>query len=143
MCGTKFMERSTPVKANNKRVGDLGENLACKYLKGKGFSIIEQNYWRKWGEIDIVAQHNSIVHFVEVKTVSHETKAALVEAVREGGWRPDEQVHQFKLGQIRKAAESWISDNHYQGDVQIDVLALRIVMEEQYATVKHISNIIE
>ncbi|MDP3764699.1 MAG: YraN family protein [bacterium] len=36
------------------KVGKAGEDIACKYLKNKGYKIIERNFRRKWGEIDIV-----------------------------------------------------------------------------------------
>lgn len=129
-------------KKNNKQTGDWGEQIAAGYLERKGFTILERNYWRKWGEIDIVAQKSNQVHFVEVKTVSYETKADLADAVARGTWRPEEQVHQFKLRQIYKALETWIADRSYEGDWQIDVLAVRIVPRETYATVKYIENVV-
>lgn len=132
----------TTKKKNNKVIGDLGERVACKFLLSKGFEILERNFWRKWGEIDIVARKTNVIYFVEVKTVSHETRIDLQKAVSHGTWRPEEQVHQFKIGQIHKALESWIAENEYDGDWQIDVIAVRIVPRETYASVKHIQNII-
>lgn len=125
-----------------KEVGRIGEQVAADYLKSRGYRVVERNYWRKWGEIDIVAQKGEIIHFVEVKTVSHETKDALLQAVSHETWRPEEQVHQFKLHQIHKALETWIADNEYEGDWQIDVLAIRIVPRETYASVRFIENIV-
>ncbi len=129
-------------KKNNKQTGALGEQIAVNYLKNKGFSILETNYWRKWGEIDIIAEKQGIIHFVEVKTVSHETKQALRSAVARGTWRPEELVHHRKIHQIHKALETWISENRYDGEWQIDVAAVRIVPRETYATVNFIENII-
>jgi putative endonuclease len=126
---------------NTKQTGDMGEKVACEYLTKFGYTIIERNYWKKWGEIDIVAQKDNLVHFIEVKTVSHETKGELEHAVSHETWRPEEQVHHFKLHQIAKALETWISENNYAGDWQIDVLAIRIVPRETYATVDFIENI--
>ena len=129
-------------KKNTKQIGDWGEQITVKYLKNKGFSILETNYWRKWGEIDVIAKKEGIVHFVEVKTLSYETKEKLQYAVAHETWRPEEQVHQFKLHQIHKALETWIADKDYEGEWQIDVAAVRIVPNETYATVKFIDNII-
>ena len=52
-------------------VGDRGEEVTVGFLMKQGFSIIERNHWRKWGEIDIVAKNlkDKSIHFVEVKTV--------------------------------------------------------------------------
>lgn len=129
-------------KKNTKKVGDLGEQIAARYLHENGFTVLETNYWRKWGELDIVGKKNEIVHFVEVKTVSYETRDELAYAVTHETWRPEEQVHQFKLHQIHKALETWIMDHNYEGEWQIDVIAVRIVPRETYATVKHIENVI-
>ena len=132
----------TSKKQKNKVTGGLGEGTAAKFLKDKGYEIVEMNYWRKWGEIDIVAKKDSMVHFVEVKTVSHETKSELKLAIDNRTWRPEEQVHQFKLKQISKALETWVSDNGYDGEWQIDVVAVRVVPRETYASVKYIANIV-
>ncbi len=127
---------------NTKVIGDYGEKIAANYLKKRGFTVLDINYWRKWGELDIVASKDGMVHFVEVKSVSYETKEKLRYAVSCGTWRPEEQVHQFKLHQIGKSIETWISDRSYEGAWQIDVVAVRMVVEEKYATVNYIENIV-
>ncbi len=126
---------------NTREIGNLGEDIAAGYLKNRGFAIIERNYWRKWGELDIVASKDNIVHFIEVKAVSYETKHDLERSVLRETWRPEEQVHQFKLHQIAKAIETWVSENNYQGDWVIDVVGVRIVPRETFATVNIIENV--
>ena len=129
-------------KKNTKLIGSLGEKVAANYLEKKGFTILEKNYWKKWGELDIVAKKARTVHFIEVKAVSYETKQMLLYAVSKGTWRPEEQVHQFKMKQIGKALQTWISENQYEGEWQIDVIAVRLVVQEKYATVNYIDNIV-
>lgn len=53
---------------STKQTGDLGENLACEYLKKQGYQILERNYLIRGGEIDIVAQDGEYLVFIEVKT---------------------------------------------------------------------------
>lgn len=136
------MEQASGNKLNNKLTGNLGEEIGTKYLNNKGFEILNRNYLKKWGEIDIVTRRTGIVHFVEVKTVSYETKAYLKEAVSRGTWRPEENVHATKLKRLSRAIESWLMENNYEGDWQIDVLAVRVVPRDKYAQVKYIPNII-
>ena len=62
--------------------GKVGECIAVKFLENKGFEIIEQNYRKKYGEIDIIAQKGKILHFIEVKSVSCEKISGLVRASR-------------------------------------------------------------
>jgi len=126
---------------DRKEIGKLGERIASQYLTNKGFNIIETNYWKKWGEIDIVAKKGGVVHFVEVKSVSYETQQKLAYSVSHETWQPEELVHRFKLHQIVKALETWISENSYEGEWLIDVMAVRIVPRETFATVKHLEHI--
>lgn len=49
-------------------LGQKGEREAVKYLKRKGYKIIETNWYAKWAELDIVAVEDDTLVFVEVKT---------------------------------------------------------------------------
>ena len=51
-------------------VGDIGEHLAAKYLISRHFVIKEKNYRKKWGELDIIAEKDGMLRFVEVKSVA-------------------------------------------------------------------------
>lgn len=46
----------------------LGEELASKFLKEKGYKIIERNFRKGYGEIDIIATRDNTLVFIEVKT---------------------------------------------------------------------------
>ncbi len=129
-------------KAKNKETGRIGEDIAEKYLKNKGFIILNRNYLKKWGEIDIVTRKTDKICFVEVKTVSYETKVDLDQAVTRRTWRPEENVHAYKLKKLNRAIESWLMENNCNLDWQIDVVAVRIVPREKYATIKYIPNVI-
>jgi putative endonuclease len=51
-----------------KLFGDESESLATRFLEQEGFVILERNYFaRKLGEIDIIAQRDEVLHFIEVK----------------------------------------------------------------------------
>ena len=136
------MEPELSKKRHNKVIGNQGELITANHLKRKGFTLIEMNYLRKWGEIDVIVEKDHKIHFVEVKTVSYETKAYLERAVASGTWRPEENVHAFKIKKLSRAIESWIADNKWTGDWQIDVAAVRVVPRETYATIKIIDNVI-
>ena len=133
-------------KGEKNKVGAFGEEIAAKHLKRLGHLILETNYLKKWGEIDIVSRETTnnkhILHFVEVKTVSYETKEMLQKAVSYGTWRPEENVHHKKIERMYRTVESWLMQNSYEGDWQIDVISVRVVPREKYATVKYIPNVI-
>lgn len=63
----------------SRRFGNLAEDFACMFLVKNGYSIVDRNYLKKWGELDIVAKKGATFHFIEVKSslsrenVTHET----------------------------------------------------------------------
>jgi len=61
------------MKTKQQMVGKMGEDLAVKFLKKKGYKIIERNFRAdKFGEIDIIAKNKNEIVFVEVKTKTDE-----------------------------------------------------------------------
>ena len=65
----------------NKTLGKLGEDIAIRFLKYKGYKVIEKNFSCRYGEIDIIAQNSKFLIFVEVKTRTNLNYGKPVEAV--------------------------------------------------------------
>lgn len=55
-------------KGGKKKIGQWGEDLACVWLRRRGFEIVERNFYTPVGEIDIIAKTGDDFYFVEVKT---------------------------------------------------------------------------
>ena len=54
---------------NNREIGVLGEQIACEYLSKNSYNIIEKNYrFKKYGEIDVIADNDGCVCFIEIKS---------------------------------------------------------------------------
>lgn len=47
--------------------GQQGEELVATYLRNQGYTILKQNFRKRYGEVDIIAQKNDVIAFVEVK----------------------------------------------------------------------------
>jgi len=130
-------------KGLKNKVGAIGESIAALYLQNeKGLTIIETNFLERWGEIDIVAHETNNYHFIEVKTVSYETKDILEWSISHETWRPEENVHKGKLLKLCRTIETWIAKNNYTGSWQIDIVIVRLVPRENYACVNVIENVI-
>src|SRR3954468_8311226 len=104
---------------STKEVGAIGENVAAEFLRRKGFEIVEKNYRKPWGEIDIIAVKSNIVRFVEVKSVSREPGANIT--LENNDHRPEELVHEHKLQKVARTAEMYMNDKSDSRDYQIDV----------------------
>jgi putative endonuclease len=107
---------------DRKEAGKIGEKVASDFLRRKGFTVIERNYRKPWGEIDIIAEKAGVVRFVEVKTLSRDF---LGDVTREkDGYRPEERVHPFKLKKIARTAEMYMNGKNDTRDYQIDVVGV-------------------
>lgn len=56
---------------DRKKLGNIGEEISCKYLEQIGYKIIERNFSCRQGEIDIIARDKNELIFIEVKTRSN------------------------------------------------------------------------
>ncbi len=108
-----------------KEVGRMGEDVASKFLEGKGFKVITRNYRKPWGEIDIIAEKGGIVRFVEVKAVSRES---LPDVSREMDYRPEEMVDFRKLRKLARTAALYMEVKKDKREFQIDVVGVIMVM---------------
>lgn len=110
------------------RTGKLGEDIAAHYLRGRGFKILEQNYWKPYGEIDIVASYRDRLHFVEVKSVT-------------GSFRAEENVHSQKLKKLGRVIQAFLMKREYRDmDWQFDICIVEIDMGTKKARIRIIEN---
>ncbi|PIU01612.1 YraN family protein [bacterium (Candidatus Torokbacteria) CG09_land_8_20_14_0_10_42_11] len=118
----------------NQRVGLLGENLACRYLMGKGYRIVERNFRKQSGEIDILAwdRREKMLVFVEVKT---RTNTFFGE--------PAEAVNFFKQQKLLKTAYRYLSKYKREEDFRIDVIGIKLDYIRRVARLEHIRNAVE
>ena len=114
-----------------KNVGKGGEDIACQFLARNGYKILERNYRRKWGEIDIVAEKENSVRFVEVKAVSRES---LPNGSREMDYRPEELVHEHKLRKVARTAALYMEERKDDREFQIDVVG--VIMNQATRTAR-------
>ena len=118
-------------KKDTKVLGRIGEEVASDFLVRKGFLILDRNYRRPWGEIDIIALKDGIVRFVEVKALA---TLSLPNVSREkDDYRPEEQVHEGKLRKIVRTAETYMNANRDSREYQIDVVGVYIDTENRRA----------
>ena len=128
-------------KTIKRAVGDLGEGIACIYLQNKGFTVVERNYLIPWGEIDIIAQKDNKLHFVEVKSVTREAGRGDGSRVT---FRPEENMHPAKIRRLHRAIQTYLLQRKVPEDVswQIDLSCVYIYVVEKKAKVEMLENII-
>lgn len=136
------------------KTGKIGEDLACNFLKQKGYLILERNFRRKWGEIDIICYktnaiskifcsmwnknltnvlHGTDLVFVEVKTLN---KNSFID--------PEDNLTQNKQKKLIRTCELYISEKNLDPDMswRIDAILVSIDTLLKKANVKHIKSAI-
>ncbi len=129
--------------SEKQKIGETGENIAVKFLMKHDFSIIERNYTKKWGEIDVVAQKLGKIHFVEVKSVS--TDIFKGEVIREtSGYKPEDNMHPWKMKRLSRTVQTYLLSKNIPDDTewQVDLLVVYMDMKNKTARVKVVSDII-
>ena len=114
---------------NNIAKGKKGEAIAKKYLQRNRYKIVGENYYSRWGEIDLIAydrQDKELV-FVEVKTRQNKKYG-----------NPEDAVNEQKMEKLFKTAQTYLSDNDYQGNYRFDCLAIDV---SEGLEIKHYKNI--
>lgn len=116
-------------------IGKQGEEISCVYLVEKGYKILDRNFRKPWGEIDIIAEKpDKTLVFVEVKTI----KIGSCQGIS-----PEDQLSTPKLQKMRKMAEFFANSNEKligKSSWQIDLLAIE-VREEKHFNIRHYENI--
>lgn len=145
-------------KTEKQKIGRLGEDIAQKYLENKGFSVIGQNYLKKCGEIDIIAQKRGIIHFIEVKTVSElansepagftawpqtlgrsetskefrqdTSRPELYNVPREtDSYRPEDNIHPAKLKRLARTIQVYLLEKYPKDEPEWVLNAVIVVVD--------------
>jgi len=105
--------------AQHNLTGNTGEALAVKYLMERGYKILQQNWRHSHWEVDIIAEKDSILHFIEVKT----------RRTKKYGY-PEEAVNNKKIQNLINAAEEYLYQQPQWKRVQFNILSITILKEE-------------
>ena len=105
--------------AEHNKTGQVGEKIAARFLSQKGYIILVRNYRYKRAEVDLIAQINNLLVFVEVKTRSTDIHGY-----------PEEFVSRRKIALFQEAAEEYICQINWQHDIRFDIIAVTNIQGE-------------
>ena len=125
--------------SETQKIGEIGEEVACKYLKNKGFSVVERNFTRKAGEIDIVGTKDGKLHFFEVKSVSVSCETCL----RRQAFRPEENMTFQKMRKLSRVTQIFFAQNPKLRDMDFfwNIIAVELDQNTRKAKVRMIEKI--
>ena len=122
-----------------KEVGTLGENVACEYLRRHGFTIRDRNYVKKTGELDIVAEKENTLHFVEVKTVLAYNFVS--EKSSSDDYDPSLNLHEAKIRKVARTGEWYVLEKKWEGEWQVDGVLVWLRRRDGIARVSYLQQI--
>ena len=120
-------ERDLPAGDRRRELGRLGEDVACRYLADRGFTIEERNWRTRNGEIDVIATKGKLTVFVEVK--ARRTLAF---------GEPEESVDARKIRKLRGLASEYLSEHGATGELRFDVISVVVDKDGAASEVRHI-----
>lgn len=111
------MLRKAP-SGTNVAIGHFGEDTACEYLISKGYKIVERNYRFCHFEIDIIAENEDFISFVEVKARKYFQGSAF--------GTPVMAVTQKKQSNVITAAQMYIDLHPTEKQIHLDIIEIYI-----------------
>ena len=116
-------------KSKQRTFGDMGERLAAHHLQSEGYRIVERNYRRAEGEIDLIATVNATLAFVEVKARRGSSMGFAREAITPA-----------KAARLVQLAEAYASENASDAALRIDLIAIDFTRDGRMLSLTHYQN---
>jgi len=129
---------------SKQNVGQTGEDVAVKHLVKHSFKILDRNYRKKWGEIDIIAEKDNILHFIEVKSIQWPYD----KPIDTENFQPEENMHLWKRQRLARTIKTYLSDIRVsdrisdEAEWQVDVIAIFLDFKIRRAKIRVTENII-
>lgn len=108
---------------HTKAKGNLAEERGCEYLRAKGLRIIDRNVYNRFGEIDIIAIREDVIHFVEVKSAMSYEQAV-------------NNITASKLQKLNRTIQTYLQKKKFSLDYCVDAL---IVTDEGIEWIENIT----
>ena len=118
------------MKISNKTAG-IGEEFATSFLQKKGYKIIERNFRKGYGEIDVIATKNNTLIFIEVKT-----------RISDNFGTPFEAITPWKLNSVVKTAQFYKSFHPaLPQSLRIDAVSVKLSIDYSLEKIEILENI--
>jgi putative endonuclease len=107
------------MQTKKRKIGDIGEEISARFLEKKGYSLVEKNYLKKFGEIDLVMKKDGKVFFVEVKTGKVGSK-----------FSPEENLTKEKIKKFERIGEYYIKEKKLE-NIQYFFSVILVYLDEK------------
>src|SRR5882762_11939271 len=112
-------------------IAKKGEDIAVAYLEKKDYTILERNFRKKYGEIDIIAKKNNTLVFIEVKTRTSNQFGEPIESITP--WKLKSLI---KTAYLYKAFHPRLPES-----LRIDAILVKLLGNGEVENIEHMENI--
>jgi putative endonuclease len=124
---------SPPMTHARQNLGRWGESVAATYLEAHGFALVARNWRCPYGEVDLVAQKEGCIHFVEVKTRRGRAHGL-----------PEEALTPRKAAHLTAVAQTYLAEQGLEeADWQIDLIAVELDGQGKLLRCEHLPNVVQ
>jgi len=125
-------------KTKQQTIGSIGEDIAVRFLVKHGYDVLERNYLKRFGEIDVICWKGGKTHFVEVKTVSRET----VSRETHDEYRAEDNIHASKLKRVGRTIEAYLAEKDIEEDWEFHAAIVILDKVKKIAQIRFLRNLI-
>ncbi len=128
--------------SKTQQTGEIGESVAVRFLVKQGFTVVNRNYTKKWGEIDIVAEKDQKIHFIEVKSVVRENLNSVSHETTD--YRPEDNMHPWKQKRLSRTVQTYLLSEKVpeEKEWQVDLILVFLNLKDRKARVKLVNDLI-
>lgn len=112
------------MQIQKRKIGDMGEEITVRFLEKKKYVLVEKNYLKKFGEIDLVMKKDGKIFFVEVKTARAGDR-----------FSPEENLTKEKIRKFERIGEFYITEKKLK-NIQYFFCAVFVYMDEENKKVR-------
>ena len=125
------MSTSSTMPSFWSRFGTNAESVVARWLESGGFRILDRNWRRPWGELDIVAEKGGVIRFIEVKaSVNQRT-----------GFEPFVRAGAAKMAKVLRTARTWLVAHRYDDTTEWQIDVISVIMGGDSPAFEHFENI--
>ena len=125
------VDPNTTVPSAHTTFGLKAETAVAEHLQRLGYRVLDRNWRRPWGELDVVAERHGVVHFVEVKA----------SRIRRDGFDPIVRADARKMHKVKRTGKTWLSAHRYGPDTEWQIDVASVILGQSGAEIELLENI--
>lgn len=114
--------------------GAIGEDIAVKHLVKQRYRIVDRNFRKPWGEIDIIAEKQGLLVFAEVKALTINPSSGRI-------FRPEDHFTRQKMRRLLRTCRLYVQSLRREVPWRLDLITIELEPDGSVADIRHIEDV--